>query len=75
MNGFVVAIGMDVTAETLLTGLAFTLLEERGAGEANHHHILTHDMAHGLVQDAALGTVALIHKDVDVAFGLEVRRK
>ena len=32
-------------------------------------------MAHGLVQDAALGTVALIHKDVDVAFGLEVRRK
>ena len=75
MNGFVVAIGMDVTAETLLTGFALSLLEERSAGEANHHHIFAHNMAHGLVQDAALGTVTLIHKDVDVAFGFEVRRK
>ena len=66
---------MDVAAETLLAGFAFSLLEERSAGEANHHHIFAHDMAHGLVQDATLGTMTLIHKDVDVAFGLEVRRE
>ena len=46
---------------------SFLVLEQRRAGETNHHHTFAHNLLHRFVQNASLGTVALIHEDEDVA--------
>ena len=60
---------MDVAAEDLDASLLVGL-QQRRAGEADEHGV-GQDGLHRLVQLARLGAVALVHKHVEVALGLE----
>ena len=64
---------MDVAAENL-NAFLFVRLQERRAGEADEHGA-RQDRLHRLVQLTRLRAVALVHEDIKVALGLEVRRK
>ena len=64
---FAELVGVDVAAEDLQAGLP-VLLEQRRAGEADEDRVGHHGLHHA-VQLAALGAVALVHKDEDLAHG------
>ena len=49
-------------------------LEQRRAREADEHGV-RQDRLHGVVQGPRLGPVALVHEDVQVAFGTETGRQ
>ena len=75
-NGFVELVGVDIVAEVFARG-EFLLLspEQWRAGETDKHHIVAHDSLHGAVEDASLRAVALVHKHIHVALGLEAGRQ
>ena len=64
---------MDVSAKDL-DALLLVGLQQRRAGEADEHCIGQYRL-HGFMQLARLGAVAFVHKDLDVALGLEARRQ
>ena len=66
-DAFAELVGVDVAAEDLQAGLP-VLLEQRRAGEADEDRIGHHRLHHA-VQLAALGAVALVHKDEHLAHG------
>ena len=61
---------MNIAAKHL-NALLLVRLEQRRAGKADEHRV-GQQRGHGLMQVAALGAVAFVHKHVDVAFGLKV---
>ena len=67
VHAFVELVGVDVAAEHFEAGL-LVLLEQRRAGEADEHRAGQHRL-HRLVQLAALGAVALVHEDEQLAHG------
>ena len=72
-HGLVKLVRMDVAAKHL-DAFLLVRFEQRRAGKADEHRAWQ-QRRHGLVQVAALGAVALVHKYIEVALCLEARRQ
>ena len=70
---FIKLVAMDVRAKYLQTGLLI-LFHQWSTGEADKGGIRQNGF-HRFVEFAGLGTVAFIHKDIEIAFGRKVFRQ